>query len=346
MFARRFRSRASVCGVVVFLLALATPGHAADPPSFDFATPVFGLAAAPEGRLLVADAGAGVVELRRRVGRLLVELPGATDVAPIGESSFWALTTLPDGKLYKGSRHGDLRAIADIGAFESAVNPDQGEVDSNPFDLARLGGRRVLVADAAANALLIANRSGRVDWVATLPEERVPTRNAKRLVGCPDPLKDWAFVCGLPDRIPAQPVTTSVAVGPDGAYYLSELKGFPAPLGRSRIWRIEPGTRHARCGSSPACSVVADGFTSIVDINFGPDGTLHVVEIDEASWLAVELPSGTRGGTVNACTWGSFVCSEEAEHLPLPIAVAINKSGRVFAAVSSLIPGEAKVIAI
>lgn len=346
MFARRFRSRASVCGFVVFLLALATPGHAADPPSFDFATPVFGLAAAPEGRLLVADAGAGVVELRRQAGRLVVALPGATDVAPIGEHSFWALTTLPDGKLYRGTTAGDLRVVADIGGFETAVNPDRGEIDSNPFDLARLENGRVLVADAAANALLIANRRGRVDWVATLPEQRVPTRNAKKLAGCPEPVEGYEFVCDLPERIPAQPVTTSVAIGPDGAYYLSELKGFPAPLNRSRIWRIEPGTRHARCGSSPACTVVADGFTSIVDINFGPDGTLHVVEIDEASFLAVELGSGTRGGTVNACTWGSFVCTEEAEHLPLPIAVAINRAGRIFVVVSSLIPGEAKVIAI
>ena len=346
MFTRRVRSRASVSGVVVFLLALATPGHAADPPSFDFVTPVFGLAAAPEGRLLVADAGAGVVELRGHAGRLVVKLPGATDVAPIGDHTFWALTTLPDGRLYRGSTCGDLRAVADIGAFEAAVNPDHGEVDSNPFDLARLGRGRVLVADAAANALLIANGRGRVDWVATLPEQRVPTRNAKKLAGCPDPVADLAFVCDLPDRIPAQAVTTSVAVGPDGAYYLSELKGFPAPVHKSRIWRIAPGTRHARCGSSPACTVVADGFTSIVDINFGSDGTLHVVEIDEASWLAVELGSGTRGGTVNACTWGSFVCTEEAEHLPLPIAVAINRAGRVFVAVSSLVPGEAKVIAI
>lgn len=174
----------------------------------------------------------------------------------------------------------------------------------------------------------------------------MPTRNAKLLAGCPDAPADFAFVCELPRRIPAQPVTTSVAVGPDGSYYLSELKGFPVPLGRSQIWRIEPGTRHARCGSSPACKVVADGFTSIVDINFGPDGTLHVVEIDEASWLAVELGSEMEGGTINACTWPSFVCTKEASDLPIPIAVAINGGGHVFAAISALIPGEAKVIEI
>jgi hypothetical protein len=29
--------------------------------------------------------------------------------------------------------------------------------------------------------------------------------------------------------------------------------------------------------------VVLDGLTSIVDLDFGPDGTLYVVELDEAS---------------------------------------------------------------
>jgi hypothetical protein len=347
MFARAARARSVVvCAVLASLLAVPTAGHAADPPAFDFATPVFGLAAAPEGRLLVADAGAGIVELRRQAGSLLVELPGATDVAPIGERKLWALTTLPDGKLYEFERPDDLDVIADIGAFEARVNPDGGEIDSNPFDLASLGRRQVLVADAAANALLIAKKNGSVDWVATLPDQLVPTRNAKRLVGCPDAPPGFASICDLPRRIPAQPVTTSVAVGPDGAYYLSELKGFPAPRNRSRIWRIDPGARHAECGSSPACTVVARGFTSIVDINFGPDGTLHVVEIDEASWLAVELGLGTEGGTVNACTWPSFTCSVEAGGLTIPIAVAINRAGDVFAAVAALIPGEAKVIEI
>jgi hypothetical protein len=36
--------------------------------------------------------------------------------------------------------------------------------------------------------------------------------------------------------------------------------------------------------------VVADGFTSIVDLTFGPDGTLYDVELDEASWAALEFP--------------------------------------------------------
>src|SRR6185436_18543992 len=101
---------------------------------------------------------------------------------------------------------------------------------------------------------------------------------------CPNAAPAFAFVCGLPPIMNAQPVTASVAIGPDGAIYVGELKGFPAPTGMSKIWRIEPGTLHAQCGTSPACRVVASGFTSIVDLTFGPGGTLYVVELDEATW--------------------------------------------------------------
>ena len=115
----------------------------------------------------------------------------------------------------------------------------------------------------------------------------------------------------------------------------------------SRVWRIEPGAQHAQCGASPKCSVVADGFTSIVDINFGPDGTLYVVELDENSWLGLEVdPPQMLGGTINACTWGTFDCTEQATGLPIPMSVAITNSGDAYAAIWALVPGEARIIEI
>ena len=61
------------------------------------------------------------------------------------------------------------------------MNPDRGEVDSNPFDVAALTGGSALVADAGGNSVLIVKRNGNVDWVATLPNELVSTANAKTL---------------------------------------------------------------------------------------------------------------------------------------------------------------------
>jgi hypothetical protein len=318
-------------------------------PSYPFATPVFGLADAQNGSLLVADAGAGIVELRKGKGTLIAELPGVTDVAPLLPHVMFATTGgNPEGPNPPSARklyvvvHGSVHEIADLGAFEATVNPDGGAIDSNPFDLA-ITPRGIVVADAAANALLNVDWLGRVDWIATLPNEPVPTSNVKALAHCPDGPPD---ICNLPEMIPAQPVTASLAIGPDGAYYVGELKGFPAPTGRSRVWRIEPGARHVQCGVSPQCRVVASGFTSIIDLKFDSDGrTLYVVELDEASWFAVEGGfGGAIGGTVNACQIRSGSCSVLAGGLTMPIAVTEGKKGQLYGLVNALIPGAAQVI--
>ncbi|MBI4907643.1 MAG: ScyD/ScyE family protein [Acidobacteria bacterium] len=293
----------------------------------------------------MADAGAGIVELRKGVGTLIAALPGVTDIAPIGSGDMFAITSGGQFKLYRISK-GSKREIADLGAFEAQVNPDGGAIDSNPFDVAALNGGSALVADAAANDLLIVDQRGNVDWVATLPSQLVPSAHLKQLAGCPTPLPQFAFICGLPDMMSAQPVATSVAIGPDGAYYVGELKGFPAPIGMSRIWRIEPGTRHATCGTSPACTIVASGFTSIVDLTFGPGGTLYVVELDEASWAAVEFGFPTLGGTVNACNSSTWTCTPVATGLPQAIAATVGTDGKVYVATQVLIPGAAEIIAL
>ncbi len=337
----RYRLRSSIVLSGMFLVAAAAKTDAEVYPSTGL---VFGLTTAPDGSLLVTDTGAGIGEIRR--GRLaqVAHLPGVTDVAPIGRGDMFALTSPGfggEGKLYRVSR-GSTREIADLLEFETRVNPDGGAIDSNPFDVAVLSGGEALVADAAANALLIVDPRGRVDWIATLPNQVVSTANAKAIFGCPG---SGVPQCNLPPQIPAQPVTTSVAIGPDGAYYVGELKGFPAPKEKSRVWRIEPGTRHAKCGSSPACQVVADGFTSIIDLAFGPDGTLYVMELDEESWLAMEEGQGT-GGSVNACDPSTWTCAQVATNLFMLTSAAVGRDGTIYVVTNALIPGAADVSAL
>ena len=335
-----------VAVIAAFMLLVPQAGGAersADRGSFEFATPLFGIAI-KRGDVYVADTGQGVVRYdpSSRTGSLIAPLPGVSDIALLRTGRMHAITGGPESMLYR-IFDGQVTPVADLGAFEAEVNPDGGEIDSNAFGVAALRGRRALVADAGANALLQVGRNGHVDWVATLPSQLVPTRNAKRLAGCPDPEPDFAFVCDLPRRIPAEAVATSVAVGPDGAYYVGELKGFPAPKHRSRVWRIEPGTRHAECGSSPACTVVGRGFTSIVDLSFRPNGSLLVVEIDDASWLAVETGQATLG-TVSSCDIASWEC-DTVGRLPMPTAATSNRR-HVFATTLALVPGAADVVKI
>jgi hypothetical protein len=295
--------------------AVLVPAAAQADPSF-YSTPMFGIDPAPGGQLLVADAGRGIVDAD--TGALVAPLPGVTDVAPIGRGDMLALTSTfapgAHGALYRVSK-GSTRKLADLQAYEEENDPagDGTQEGSDPYDLARLAGGETLIADAAGNDLLVADSAGRVDWVASFP-----TQNG------------------------IQAVPTSVAIGPDGAYYVGELTGFPAPVGTSRVWRIEPGTQHARCGASPACSVVATGLTSIIDLAFGPDGRLYVAQLDDSGWPTVEGGGGT-GGSVRACSVATGACQTVVSGIPMLTSIAFRGS-TLWGAVWALVPGRADVV--
>jgi hypothetical protein len=180
------------------------------------------------------------------------------------------------GKLLKVNLHG-IRSVADFPRFEEANNPDGGagafpgeEIDSNPNGLL-VRHRSQLVTDAGGNDLLKVDRKGRISVVAVFPTRVVPAPP-----GIPD----------LPPEIEMQAVPTSVVKGPDGAYYVGQLTGFPFPPGGANVFRVEPG-------EDP--EVYADGFTNIIDIAFDKRGRLHVLEIATGGLLNTppdQLPAG------------------------------------------------------
>jgi hypothetical protein len=338
------RTFAVLAALVGFALV---PTAAQADPSF-YKTPLFGISAGPGGSLLVADAGQGIVDADD--GTLIAALPGVQDVAPTADGDLWAVTSGPEGavgvqKLYRIDSDGNAVAVADLGAFEAERNPDGGVVESNPFDVADLGGGEALVADAAGNDLLTVNKHGNVKVVAVFPSELVSTANAKSIAGCP---AGPPPICGLPAMIPAEAVPTSVAIGPDGAFYVGELKGFPAPIGESRIWRVAPNARNVECGErgqSPLCSVALDGFTSIIDLAFGPDGRLYIAQLDDASFFALEFGGGTAsvGGSVHACNVTTGACEEVASGIPILTSIAF-RDGDLWGAILALVPGLADVV--
>lgn len=309
------RHAAWAATVAIVAMGAILPAAAQAHPSF-YAGPMFGIDTAPGGQLLVADAGKGVVDADS--GALEISLPGVTDIAPIGRGDMLALTSTfapgTHGALYRVSK-GSTRKLADLQQYELQHDPaGDGTVEgSDPFDLARISGGKTLIADAAGNDLLYADESGAIDWVATFPEQ-----NGE------------------------QAVPTSVAIGPDGAYYVGELKGFPATPGLSRVWRVAPGTRHAHCGASPACSVVASGFTSIIDLAFGPDGKLYVAQLDDASWRAVE-EGGSVGGSVHACNIATGACQTVVSHVPILTSIAF-RGATLWGSIWALVPGQADVV--
>jgi hypothetical protein len=351
----KLRNRLTVIvGVVALLAAPAVAGAIGG-----FQGPLFGLTTAPNGDILIADAAVGIDSISARNGQVgpTIARPGATDVDAIGRSSLWVTTgaggdpTTNTGQGLWRVSNDEADLIADLFGFESSENPD-GHIpghevaDSNPFDVQALRGRAAVVADAGGNDLLEVDNDGDIDVLAVFPDELVSTQNIKNLAGCPQAPEEFAFACGLPEAIPAEAVPTSIAVGPNGHFYVGELKGFPAPTGESRIWKVAPDATGADC-PNPNCLIAFDGgFTSIIDLAFGPDGNLYVAELDEQSWAAVEIFQTGAGGSINSCNVSTLSCTEVATGIPMLTSITFGKDGTLWATRNALVPGQAEVIEI
>lgn len=161
-------------------------------------------------------------------------------------------------------REGILEEYGDIGGFEARSNPDGGPPDTNPNSLTT-SGRRTVVVDAGGNSLLAVGRDGSISTLAVFPD-KAPV---------PNPMAPGRTVA--PDAVP-----DAVVRGPDGAYYVGELTGFPFVAGTASVWRVVPGEEP---------TVYAEGFTNIIDLAFTDAGDLLVLEIAHKG-LASNDPTG------------------------------------------------------
>lgn len=233
----------------------------------------------PEGEACFGTSGAVSKVTNGGVRRVVTGLPsiaapngrnaiGPSDVSARGHLTFVVglgadpalraqlppLAQQASGWLLRDKRHG-WRQVADVAGFEATANPDGGAPDSNPHSLLDTH-HGYLVADAGGNSLVRVAPNGQVSTVAVFPDQMV---DAPPFLGLPPGTK-----------IPSQAVPTSVVRGPDGAYYVGTLTGFPFVPGTARVFRVVPGK---------APTVHASGFTNIIDLAFGQDGKLYVLEI-------------------------------------------------------------------
>jgi hypothetical protein len=162
---------------------------------------------------------------------------------------------------------GTLTKVADLGDYEAANNPDNGQpgsgFDTNPQGVLAVYGQQ-FVTDAGGNDLLYRGTDGDVSTLAVFDAQLV---DAPPFLGAPPGT-----------RLPLQAVPTDVVLGPDGALYISQLTGFPFPVGGAKVFRW----------AADGVTTFAEGFTNIVDLDFGPDGSLYVLEIAKASLLQPE----------------------------------------------------------
>lgn len=358
--------RARLCVLVVGCAASVAAVATGTTVISGFGGPLFGLTAGRPGELFVADASVGVTPIRHGLKGTPIVLPGVSDMSLANTTTLWAVTGAgPAGPRVDSGQgvhlisNGKVTKIVNLFEFEAANNPHTGvpdnAPDSNPYDVQALSQNAALVADAGGNDLLRIDRWGNVKVLAVFPDEVVSTANIKSFLPCPPPgsppppagSPPPPALCNLPPAIPAQPVPTSIAIDRFGYIYVGELKGFPAPTNESNIWRVSPRANGAQCGASPDCVKVFDGgFTSVIDLAFGPDGLLYVTELDEGSWAAIEIFGQPKGGTINACNVRLGFCREVADDLPQPIGTAFDHQGALWATQHSLEPGEGEVVKV
>lgn len=190
---------------------------------------------------------------------------------------------------------GRLRLYENLGDYEAANNPDGFVPDSNPYGLLALPGR-VVMTDAGGNDLLQISARGVISTLAVFPPIPRPT---------PGP----PFV---------QSVPTSVAFGPDGDFYVGVLTGGPFTIGLANVYRVPAG------GGTPV--VAHTGFTNIIDIVFGPDGSLYVLEIARNA-----IPNfGAGGRLVRIAPDGTRTDVVTGPPLIAPGGVAVGSDGALY----------------
>lgn len=215
-------------------------------------------------------------------------------------------------RLVRFQPSGEWNFVADIGQFEIDNNPVGGpdRVDSNPFRvLAEPAGH--VVVDAGGNDLLRVAANGEISLLATFPSK------FERAV----------------DSVP-----TSVAVGPDGAYYVSELTGNPFPQGAANIYRVVPGEK-----PGDKREVFLTGFKTIIDIAFTEEGNLYVLE--HSGLGGIGSPGFLKRVELVGCTTEPDLCPRTIVRMGLrrPTSIALGPEGEVYITVNGLDAGLGEV---
>ena len=213
------------------------------------------------------------------------------------------------GRLVRFQPNGKWSFNEDLAGFEGTENPDDNLPDSNPYGIVALPGRQVF-ADAGGNSLNAVAANGRITNLAVFPNRTVP-------FGAPG------------NTVVMQAVPTSVTVGPYGDLYVGQLTGFPFPLGGANVYRVPAQ------GGAPV--VFASGFTKIIDLAFGPDGSLYVLQV---SAVGGPPPQGGTGSLIRVATDGTKTTVVAAgAGLVAPGGIVVAADGAIYVTNFSVQPG-------
>jgi hypothetical protein len=227
------------------------------------------------------------------------------------------------GRVLEIKKKGRIVRLVDVWGFEEETNADaeegNPEVDSNAVDVLADHGR-LIIADAGGNTLLKAKKNGSVEVLSLFPN---------RLVADPFGGAD----------IPMNAVPTGVVKGPHGDYFMSQLTGYPFPVGGANVYRVDRRTGEAE--------VFAEGFTNIMDLAFDEDGTLWVLEIDHDNLFGPPVGPSTEGAIFAVDRKGT---PEELELKPgtltHPGGITVGDDGALYVTNNADVAGGGEVLRI
>ena len=215
------------------------------------------------------------------------------------------------GHVVRFTPNGRMEPIADIVHLEETINPHTTALDSNPYALAA-GPHGIGVVDAGGNAAYEISASRRASLLAVFPD---------RIVTLPSGV-----------MAPMQAVPNAITVGPDGAYYIGQLTGVPFPVGAARVYRVVPGE---------APTIYAEGFTNIIDLAFGPDGSLYVLEFD-----ANGIPTPPPASAITRIRPSGSRTTLPTPGLLLATGLAVDADGTLYVSAFGVVAGGGQVVRI
>jgi len=208
--------------------------------------------------------------------------------------------------------------ITDLATYELLNNPDKGDVISNVYGLL-IQDNTAFIADAGANDVLRVGLDG-----SNLALQNVFGRRITNNAIFPG--------SNVPSTIEIQSVPTGVAIGSDGALYVSEFTGYPYPEGEARIYRI---------GADNQPTIYADGFTSLVDLALDTQGNLFALEYAKSPYRG--NPDAT---VIRVAPDGTRTIIASGNGLSYATAMALGSDNAIYVSTNGGTAGEGQVIRI
>ncbi len=207
-----------------------------------------------------------------------------------------------------------LTEVLDTWDIEKSRNPAGALVEAHPFGITVGPDGALWIADAAGNDLFrVASPSDSLQLVAVFDALPSPVPNAAR-----------------GNAMETEPVPTAVAFM-NGEAYVSFLPGAPFVPGSGKVVHVTSDGKY---------SDYATGFSMLSDLKTGPDGKLYGVSMGT---FTEQGPTPNSGSIIRI---GPDETSEAVlTGLQLPTALAFDKEGNAYVAISALgQPGAGQVV--